>query len=477
MSIHNNHYNTIIIGGGASGMMAAVFAASGASSHEENGVDITENNINQNKILIIEKNSELGKKLKITGGGRCNILNAEYDTEKLLSNYVGAKKYLHTPFSKFGVSETVEFFKNIGIEIKIEDRKRAFPKSEKAMDVFNALYKKIESFKDKDGNNTVEIKLNTRIQKFSLSKNKVEYIEIVSNVDGKEVEEKIYGDKFILATGGMSHKETGSDGFGFSLLEKIGIQIDPFNPSLVPISVSNNWVKNLSGKSIENIKLTFSVDGIKKKVLKLSKTPPQPLPKGGALNAEGINRILFTHFGLSGPTILNTSKQINEWLQEGEVNMSIDLFPESDEKVMDIFLLNIFDNNKNKLFKNVLNNIYGGNVLETIFRDKNFCLENNFDMNENGFLEKPVHSISKVERRKLVNVLKSIKINITGLMSYEKAIIADGGVNLGEINFENMSLKKVSNLHVTGDLLNITRPSGGYSLQLCWTTGHIAGKA
>ena len=144
---NNNHYNTIIIGGGASGMMAAICAAESGS----------------NKVLIIEKNSEMGKKLKITGGGRCNILNAEYDTEKLLSNYVGSKKYLHTPFSRFGVTETVEFFKNIGIDIKIEDRKRAFPKSEKALDVFNAMLTKIESFKNEDGSKVIEIKLNTKI--------------------------------------------------------------------------------------------------------------------------------------------------------------------------------------------------------------------------------------------------------------------------------------------------------------------------
>ncbi len=444
---NNNHYNTIIIGGGASGMMAAICAAESGS----------------NKVLIIEKNSEMGKKLKITGGGRCNILNAEYDTEKLLSNYVGSKKYLHTPFSRFGVTETVEFFKNIGIDIKIEDRKRAFPKSEKALDVFNAMLTKIESFKNEDGSKVIEIKLNTKIESFSLTQNKVEYIEVVNN---KGVVENIYANKFILSTGGMSHKETGSDGFGFKLLEKMGIKIDDFTPSLVPVAVSNNWVKKLSGKSIENIKLTFYVDNIKKKVLKLNKLKNEI--DTYYENTLNTNRVLFTHSGLSGPTILNNSKYISDWLHEGKVTVKIDLFPFLDEKGVDDTLLNIFNYNKNKMLKNVLNDIYVGNILEEIFLDKGNPL---FDID----LDREVHSVTKSERRKMVNVFKNLEIEITSLMSYDKAIIADGGVNLDEVNFDNFSLKKVKNLHVTGDMLNISRPSGGYSLQLCWTTGYAAG--
>ncbi len=451
-------YDTIIIGGGASGMMAGI----SASREGE-------------RVLIVEKNSELGKKLKITGGGRCNIYNAEYEVDKLLSHYGQAKKYLFSPFAKFGLLDTIEFFKSIGIETKVEDRKRAFPVSEKALDVFEAMHKKLVD-------NKVEIKLNTKIEKFILKENKVEYIQII-NSEGKS--EELYAKKFILSTGGMSHPETGSDGFAFQLLAKIGIKIDTFNPSLVPVSVSNNWIKNQSGKSLQNIKLTFYVDGIKKQVIKPTQTP-SPLRGASpreALDAAvsgpsygegaeggrgGANRILFTHFGLSGPTIINLSKKISDWCHEGEVVMKIDLFPAYDEKGLDDYLINIFDNNKNKTLKNILNDIYAGNILNNIFLDTENPLSSIDIMRE-------VNSIKKDERRKMVNVFKNLEVNITGLMGMDKAIIADGGVSVSEVNFDNMSLKKVKNLHVTGDLLNITRPSGGYSLQLCWTTGYVAG--
>jgi predicted Rossmann fold flavoprotein len=227
----------------------------------------------------------------------------------------------------------------------------------------------------------------------------------------------------------------------------------------------------LSGKTVENIKLTFYVDGIKKKVIKSSKEKDLDINNISTYkNSVENNRILFTHFGLSGPTILNNSKIISDWMHEGEVSLLIDLFPELDEKGLDDFLLNIFDNNKNKIFKNILNEIYSGNILEEIFLDKNNNLSD-IDLN------KEVNMISKSERRKLVNVFKNLKVNITGLMGFDKAIIADGGVECAEVNFENMSLKRLSNMRVTGDMINITRPSGGYSLQLCWTTGYVAGSS
>ncbi len=443
-SNQNNYYDTIIIGGGSSGIMAGAVAGSEAA-----GLD---NNKKNKRVLILEKNSELGKKLKITGGGRCNILNAETDMRKLLKNYGTSEKFLQTPFSIFGMQDTVDFFSKIGIEIKIEDRKRAFPRSERALDVFNALEKELMK-------NKVEVKLNTKIQEIIIDNYKVTGIRILNENKKLEI---FTADKYILSTGGYSHPETGSTGDGFKFLKDAGIKISEASPSLVPISVSNSWVKNLSGKTVENLKLTFYIDGIKKKVIKN--------------NLETKNRILFTHFGLSGPTILNTSKLISDWMHEGLVSLSVDLFPELDEKGLDDFLLNIFDNNKNKIFKNILNDIYAGNILEEIFLDKNFCIENNFESgNEKNILNKEVNNINKSERRKLVNIFKNLKVNILGLMGFDKAIIADGGIEPNEVNWENMSLKRLSNMRVTGDMINITRPSGGYSLQLCWTTGYVAG--
>jgi len=419
-------YDTIIIGGGASAMMAGVVAGRLGK-----------------KVLIIEKNKNCGEKLKISGGGRCNILNMEEDVKKLLKNYGEHEKYLHTPFAKFGVGETVEFFKSVGISIKVEDRKRAFPQSGKALDVFNSLFNELQK-------NNVEIKNGSAVEEVIFEDNQVSGIKIKGD-------EKIYiANKYILATGGYSHPETGSTGDGFRFLTDRNIKINIPVPSLVPVAVSDAWVKNLSGKTVENIKLTFFVDGMKKKTIKLTDK--------SALETK--NRILFTHFGLSGPTILNNSKYISDLLAEGEVVLGIDLFPNLDEKQLTDYLLNIFDNNKNKILKNILNDIYAGNILEEVFSSV-VVLSN--------ILNKKVNDIRVEERKVIVNLLKNLKVNIIGLMGFDKAIIASGGVDCSEVNFENMSLLKIQNLFITGDMLDITRPSGGYSLQLCWTTGYIAG--
>jgi len=417
-------YDTIVIGGGASGMMAAIVASR-----------------NNKKVLIIEKNKSLGEKLKISGGGRCNIFNKEEDLKKLLTNYGDSAKYLYSPFTKFGVYETEDFFKNLGIEVKVEDRKRAFPSSEKAIDVFNSLLKELEK-------NNVEIKLGSSVEKIVVEGGLVTGVKVKSD-------EQIYtAKKYILATGGYSHPETGSTGDGFKFLKSLnlGIKIEEPTPSLVPVSVENSWVKKLSGKTVENIKITFFVDNLKKKVLKSG--------------TETKNRVLFTHFGLSGPTILNLSKNISDWLKEGEVTMQVDLFPSLDESELNKFILEIFENNKNKVVKNVLNDIYAGNILEEIFLE---------DKMLQNILQKQVNDVRVEERKVIINVLKNLRITITGLMGFDKAIIADGGIEVDEVNFDNMSLKKIPNLFVTGDMLNISRPSGGYSLQLCWTTGFIAG--
>lgn len=416
-------YDVVVVGGGASGMFAAVFASAKGQ-----------------KVLILEKNSSLGAKLKITGGGRCNIFNAEYDNKLLLQNYGESSKYLHSAFAKFGAKESKEFFESLNIETKVEDRKRAFPKTEKATDVCSALEKALQK-------NNVDIKLGVAVEEILIEGS------MVTGVKLKKDETIYVADKYILATGGYSHPETGSTGDGFKFLKSLnlGIGICSPTPSLVPVAVCEQWVKNLSGKTIENIKITFFVDNVKKKVLKVS--------------GENKNRILFTHFGLSGPTILNNSKNISEYLHEGEVVLVLDLFPQMDEGDLNKYLLNIFEENKNKDFKNILNIIYEGNILEEIISSQNQSL-----------LNKKVNDIRVEERKFIINLLKNVRITVTHLMGFDKAIIADGGVEPSEVNFENMSLKKIQNLHVTGDMLNIARPSGGFSLQLCWTTGYLAGR-
>ena len=424
-------YDLIIIGGGASGMMAAVVASSRGE-----------------KVLIIEHNDELGKKLKITGGGRCNILNAEYDPHILLSKYDKAKKYLHSAFAIFGVEESIKFFKDLGINIKIEDRKRAFPTSEKAYDVYMALYKELIK-------NKVEIYLSHKINKINRDDNYILNIEITDIK--KNIKKYINAKRYIMATGGASHPETGSTGDGFNILKDLGFKIVEQTPSLVPVVSNTHWIQALSGRTLKNVKINIFVDEIKKIVLN-NKTKDQE---------KNIN-ILCTHFGISGPSIINTSKYIGQLLKEGDVTASIDLFKSMDVSELDKYILNVFDKNKKKKLKNVLNDIYPENILEIIFNANNSQIEKEL-------LDKCVNDINREERRAMTHMLKDLKFNIDGLMGNDKAIVVDGGLDLDNIDMTTMKAKGIDNLQVIGDLLDISRPSGGYSLQLCWTTGYIAG--
>ena len=451
-------YDLVIIGGGASGMMAAAVAARNFC----NGIGKENTNSDKNrKILVLEHNSELGKKLKITGGGRCNILNAEEDTEKLLTNYGKGKKFLHSTFAQFGMQDTVEYFKNIGIDIKIEDKKRAFPASEKAIDVYKALEAELLKYKNADGSNIVEVRLNTKVieiltKKIENNKQKMLGVKVINNKT--KIEETVVANKYILSTGGMSHRETGSTGDGFKFLTALRTKVTEPTPGLVPLKVDSKWVHKLTGKTLKDLKATFYVDGIKRKAL---------TNKNRFARELDIN-ILCTHFGLSGPSMINVSKDVRSWLSEGEVILSLDLFKDKDEKDLDEYILDIFDRNKNRKLSNILNVIYPQSTLETILLDsENGCT--NID------IEKEVHEVSKLERKQIVHLLKNLKVKVVALMGYDKAIIADGGLELTEVDFKNMSLIDIPELFVTGDILNISRPSGGYSLQLCWTTGYVAG--
>lgn len=409
------------------------------------------------KVLIVEKNKDLGAKLKITGGGRCNIFNAEYDVRALLKNYGPAEKYLYAPFSVFGVAQTEAFFKELGIDIKVEDRKRAFPKSEKATDVCATLVRELEK-------NGVEIRLKSSVEKILFENNTVSGVQI------KNDSQVYVAKKYVLATGGYSHPETGSTGDGFAFLKGVpGVSVHEASPSLVPVSVSDALVKRLSGKAIENIKITFFVDGVKKKVLKFKSPSVDALPGAEKhKNAVALNRVLCTHFGLSGPTILNTSKEISNWLKEGRVEVVFDLFPQYDEKQLDTHILSMFEGHKNMMLKNALNTLYPGNIIQEILLDM---------PGGKALLDTKVHSITVAQRKHVIQTIKNVRVHIDALMGFDKAIIADGGVVVHDVDFDTMALKKVPNLYVTGDMLNINRPSGGYSLQLCWTTGFIAGSS
>lgn len=408
-------YDLIVIGGGASGMMAAGVAAS-----------------NGKEVLVIEKNSELGKKLKITGGGRCNITNANFDERDLLSHYGKAEQFLYSPFSQFGVQDTFDFFENKKLPLVVEARKRAFPKTQKAFDVFKALNKFMQK-------NNVTVMKNNAVLKINVDKESRKVTSI------KTINGMYEAKNYILATGGNSHPETGSTGDGFKWLANIGHTVKKPTPNIVPLKVSDKWVKNLSGTSLSFMKITFFVNDKKS----FSET----------------GKILFTHFGLSSPLILNAAHKVQDLLHAGEVTAKIDCYPDTDHGALEKNILKIFDANKNKSLKNILKEITPQGLSRTLI---DLRIVDNFD--------EKVHSIAKEDRKKIVQTLKALPVSITGLMGMDKAVVSDGGVSLDEVDMKTMRSKLFDNLYLTGDILHINRPSGGYSLQLCWTTGYVAGQ-
>ncbi|MEI8097179.1 MAG: aminoacetone oxidase family FAD-binding enzyme [Candidatus Moraniibacteriota bacterium] len=411
-------YDVVVIGGGPAGMMAAGRAAQCGA-----------------RVLLLEKNNALGQKLLITGGGRCNLTNAEFDVNILLGKFKESAKFLFSPFSQFGVQDTLDFFHAHDMETKVEAEKRVFPTTDKAESVFDVLRKYLQEGK-------VTVLSNTHVSGLSVLDGKVNGV-LLQN------EEKIEASSYILATGGQSHPETGSTGDGFRWLQKIGHTIIESESVLVPITTHEKWAHDLSGVSLSDARITIfqnDKNGKKKKVCKA---------KSG--------KLLFTHFGLSGPLILNMSKDIREFLRYGETVVSLDLFPGIDHGTLDKRIQEVFDQNKNKKIKNVIGELvlpaFSHALLELSKIDG----------------EKMINVMSKEERLSLGRTMKDVCMSVTGLLGTEKAIVTSGGVDLKEVDLKTMCSRHFSNLYFVGDLLNIDRPSGGYSLQLCWTTGFVAG--
>ncbi len=405
-------WDVVVIGGGPSGMMTAGHAGSLGK-----------------KVLLIEKNDSLGKKLLITGGGRCNLTNAEEDIRKLLSNFKDSDKFLFSAFSQFSNKDTLDFFNTRGMETKIEAKGRVFPTSDKAESVWNVMLSYLKQ-------SNVTIVSNCPVIKIEHKDNQIVSVTLK---DKREIKAK----SFVISTGGKSRPETGSTGDGFKWLKDMGHNVTEPKASLVPISIKEDWIKKLQGVSLDNAKITI-----------LQNNEKQGVAKG---------KILFTHFGLSGPTILNMSSEIGELLKYGNVLLSIDLLPNLDYGMLNQKLQDVFKEKINKKFKNTLDSIIPSPLVPIVVELSGV----------DG--DKQSNSITREERLSLVNLLKDIRVNVTELLGEDKAIVTSGGVSLDEVNFKTMSSKIIKNLYIVGDMLNIDRPSGGYSLQLCWTTGFVAG--
>ncbi len=406
-------WDVAVIGGGPAGMMAAGRAA-------ELG----------KKVILIEKNKKLGEKLLITGGGRCNVTNAELDTRTLLAKFKAAEQFLFSAFAQWNVQETLDFFNGRGMETKIEAEKRVFPVTDKSQSVWDVLVEYMKA-------GGVTVLSNSPVSGFVTNKDSIAAVKLA---DGKEIRAK----SFILATGGTSRPETGSTGDGFGWLRTIGHTVTEASAALVPLAVKDEWVKKLQGISLPTAKLTAFQNGEKQETRK--------------------GKMLFTHFGISGPAVLNMSSAVGELLKYGDVTLELDLLPTHDHAQLNTALQDLFKKETNKKLKNALPKLIPSAFVPAVCElakvdGETFC-----------------NTVSREQRMRLIDVLKGMEMHVKGLLGLDKAIIASGGVALDEVDFKTMRSKRYSNLHIVGDVLDIDRPSGGYSLQLCWTTGRVAGE-
>lgn len=405
-------WDVIIVGGGPSGMMAAGRAG-------EKG----------KRVLLIEKNDTLGKKLLITGGGRCNVTNAEFDTRKLLEKFKDNGKFLFSAFSQWSVQETLDFFHQRGMETKVENELRTFPISNSAKTVWDVLVSYMKE-------HNVTVLSNSPVSGIYTENRKIAGV-ILKN------KKRIKGSSVIIATGGTSRPETGSTGDAYKWLKDLGHTVIEPTPSLVPIAISDAWIHRLAGVSIPNVKITSFQNNTKQNTTK--------------------GKILFTHVGLSGPTILNMSKDVGELLQYGEVSLSLDLLPSEDYGTLNKKLQELFKEHDKKKFRNALSNLVQSSIAPIVVELSGIDPE------------KQCNAVTREERLSLVTLLKGVPMKVEKLLGTEKAIITSGGVTLEEVDFRTMRSRIYPNLYLIGDVLNIDRPSGGYSLQICWTTGFVAG--
>ena len=410
--------HVIVVGGGAAGMFAAIAAA-------KNGHQVT----------LYEKNEKLGKKIFITGKGRCNITNAA-DMEELFDAVVTNSKFLYSSFYGYTNQNVIDFFENAGVPVKIERGNRVFPISDHSSDVIRALEREMKKV-------GVKVCSNTEVKSVEAEKGKFDKVVLKDTTTQT-------ADACIVATGGLSYRSTGSTGDGFRFAENVGHKVTQCFPSLVPMETKEPWICELQGLSLRNVEAKI-LDG-KKELYK------------------DFGEMLFTHFGVSGPLIISASSYVGKKFmdkngQKKELTLEIDLKPALTEEQLDQRVLRDFEENHNRQFKNAITKLFPTKLIPVML--------------ELGGIdpEKKVNSIEKEERKQFVHLIKHFRMTLTGLRDYPEAIITKGGVNVKEIDPGTMESKLVKGLYFAGEVLDLDALTGGFNLQIAWSTGYAAGNA
>ena len=428
----------VVIGGGPAGIMSAISA-------KKSG----------NDVILIEKMNSLGKKLLITGKGRCNITSS-LNINEFIQNIPGNGRFLYSAFQNFTNEDIINLLKKHNVKVKEERGNRIFPVSDKSKDVLDAFYEELKNL-------NVKIYTNSTVNQIIVKDGSVTGVEYTFNNN----KYTINADKVILATGGKSYPTTGSTGDGYEMAKKLGHTITEIKPSLIPIVANENSAiekinlegyknskelcKSLQGLSLKNVKIQFE-DIEKNKVI-----------------YDDFGEMLFTHFGISGPTILSSSahiiryKNINELLKQGKIILKIDLKPALSNEKLDLRILRDFEKEKNKLFRNSLDELLPQKLIDPVIHLSG--------INPN----KKVNEISKKERMQLLKILKEFCITISGFRPVEEAIITAGGINIKEINPKTMESKLINNLYFAGEIIDVDAYTGGFNLQIAYSTGVTAG--
>lgn len=402
----------LVIGGGASGIIAAIAAA-----------------YNGNEVTLVEKNEKLGKKLYITGKGRCNVTNAS-SIENHFANIVRNSKFLYSAYNNFSYEDIYNMIENTGVKLKIERGDRVFPESDKSSDIIWALSKMLKDI-------GVKIIYGTNIISIN-SENEIVAIDSLNN--------KFVADYCIVATGGVSYPVTGSTGDGYEFAKKFGHKIEKTYPSLVPFNTKEEYCKDMQGLSLKNVELAIK-------------------SQDGKIHYKDQGEMMFTHFGITGPLVLSASAYIVDKMKDNKFTGYIDLKPALDFDTLDKRVLKDFSENVNKNFNNSLDKLLPKKMIPVI-------------ISLSGIDQyKKVHEITKEERHKLIKLLKEFPVTIVGTRNYNEAIITKGGISTKEINPRTMESKLIPNVFFVGEVLDVDALTGGYNLQIAWSTGYLAGSS